>query len=106
MPYGEDYEDITSGDTNCILDTIIKEIEGPKKKEDSIDEFSLLVSQIEYNKYHGKISRGKVASGSLKIGDEVSCYDQDGILVGEGVAKKIYKDVALNYVRIFIIILD
>ena len=61
----------------------------------------MLVSQVEYNRYHGKISRGKVMSGGLRIGDEVVCYDQNGGIIGQGIAKKIFKDVTLNYVIFF-----
>lgn len=59
----------------------------------------MLVSQIEFNEFHGRISRGKVASGSVKLGDEIACYTSEGELLTEGVVKKIYKDVSLSYVR-------
>lgn len=84
--------------TNCILDSIIGEV-SPPQASDGTDKFSMLVSQIEFNEFHGRITRGKVASGGLKLGDDISCYNSDGKLITEGVVKKIYKDVSLNYVR-------
>lgn len=63
------------GDTTCILEGIIKHIPSPVI-DDSIKFGSFLVSQVEHSHYFGKMLRGRLETGLLKVGDEVDSYDQ------------------------------
>lgn len=38
-------------------------------------------------------------SGKVKVGDKISCYDSEGNILETNVVKKIFKDVALNWVE-------
>lgn len=49
-----------------LLDTIVDYI--PPPQVDINDDFKMLISQTESNKYFGKMLIGRIASGSLSLG--------------------------------------
>jgi GTP-binding protein len=51
------------GDLTLLFDLVCKEIPGPAQAE---GEFSMLVSNIDYSEYLGRLSIGRVHSGSVK----------------------------------------
>ncbi len=81
-------------DLQPLFKTIIKHVkntEGDVKKP-----FQFLASAIEYNDYLGKIGKGKIFNGKVKIGDEVVLLKRGGermlyritkVFVYEGLAK-------------------
>ena len=65
---------------SCILDGMIEHI-APPKVDNSTDKFSMLVSQIDHHPYFGRILRGKIISGEVKVGDFVDSVNQDSQFV-------------------------
>ncbi|SPP99962.1 GTP-binding protein [Candidatus Sulfobium mesophilum] len=59
-----------SGDLRCLLDLILKTIPAPEADEKEV--LQLLVTNIDYNDYVGRLAIGRIFSGSVKVGDWVS----------------------------------
>jgi GTP-binding protein len=59
-----------SGDLRCLLDLILKTIPAPEA--DANEVLQLLVTNIDYNDYVGRLAIGRIFSGSVKVGDWVS----------------------------------
>lgn len=59
-----------------LLDSIINNIPIPKADRD--EPFRMLISAIDYNDYLGRIGIGKIAYGSVKIGDPVVIVTREG----------------------------
>lgn len=59
-----------------LYETIVERVESPKLRE--VDYFSLLVANLGYSDYVGRIAYGKVMSGKLRVGDPVICLGPDG----------------------------
>ena len=64
-----------SDNVNCIFDTIIKNIEPPKCDIDGT--MQLLVSNIEYDEYLGRIAVGRVERGTVNAGVSVAVCKKD-----------------------------
>mmetsp|Transcript_13748 Transcript_13748/g.25155 ORF Transcript_13748/g.25155 Transcript_13748/m.25155 type:complete len:702 (-) Transcript_13748:109-2214(-) len=72
----EDPEDL-QGDLNPLLDQIIAECPKPRVEPDQ--PLQMMVSNLDYDEYKGRISIGRVTSGSLKIGQTIGLqYGKDG----------------------------
>ena len=61
---------------NDLLDTIIEAIPAPDL--DPKGDLKMLVTQTESNQYFGKMLIGRIASGSLTVGDKIVAVGQDG----------------------------
>jgi GTP-binding protein len=59
-----------SEDLRCLLDLIVKTIPAPEADESEV--LQLLVTNIDYNDYVGRLAIGRIFSGSVKVGDWVS----------------------------------
>ena len=59
-----------SDNVNCIFDTIISTIEPPKCDIDGT--MQMLVSNIDYDDYLGRIAIGRVERGTIKSGMSVA----------------------------------
>lgn len=59
-----------SGDLRCLLELILKTIPAPEADEKEV--LQLLVTNIDYNDYVGRLAIGRIFSGSVKVGDWVS----------------------------------
>ncbi len=59
-----------------LFDSIIENIPAPHADEDSILQFQ--PSLLDYNRYVGRIGIGRVDSGTIRTGEEVSCVRLDG----------------------------
>ena len=59
-----------------LLDTVIEHIPPPEADPDA--PFKMLVSNLDWSDYVGRIAIGKVLSGSVKMGDAVTCIRKDG----------------------------
>ncbi len=64
-----------SDNVNCIFDTIISNIEPPKCELDGT--MQMLVSNIDYDEYLGRIAVGRVERGTIKSGMNVAVCKND-----------------------------
>src|ERR1700732_4920411 len=67
-----------STDLRPLFDSIIKNIPPPMGNPDAI--LQLLVANLDYSDYLGRLAIGRVFSGVLKYGDEVAIAKLDGTL--------------------------
>src|SRR5215472_666683 len=65
-----------SGDLRPLFDAILKHIPPPAGNPDSV--LQLLVANLDYSDYLGRLAIGRVFSGTLKYGDDVSIAKLDG----------------------------
>lgn len=63
-------------DISPIFDAILEYIPAPKTNTDK--PLQMLVSNIDYDNYKGRIAIGKIHSGSIKNGQEVAHINRDG----------------------------
>lgn len=59
-----------------LYEAIVNHIPAPKKSEDH--HFQMLVSNLDYSDYLGRIAYGRVISGSVKAGQSIVCLHKDG----------------------------
>jgi GTP-binding protein len=59
-----------------LYEAIAWHIPAPKKSE--VDYFQMLVSNLDYSDYLGRIAYGRVISGSVKVGQSIVCIHADG----------------------------
>ena len=82
---------------NCIFETIINEINAPKCDEEGPAQ--MLVSNIDYDDYVGRIAVGRVERGIMKVGMPVAiCGKEDKITQGR--ISKVYTHMGLNKVEV------
>lgn len=82
---------------NCIFETIINEINAPKCDEEGTAQ--MLVSNIDYDDYVGRIAVGRVERGIMKVGMPVAiCGKEDKITQGR--ISKVYTHMGLNKVEV------
>lgn len=62
--------DDESGDFKVLFELILKTIPAPGNGEDGV--LQLLVTNIDYNDYVGRLAIGRIFSGSVKVGDWVA----------------------------------
>ena len=63
-------------DMEALFDCVIEHVPTP---EVSVDEpFHMLVSNLDWDDFVGRIAIGKIASGRVAIGDNVTCLHKDG----------------------------
>lgn len=65
-----------SKDMVPLFDAIVKHIPPPRVKIDA--EFKMLVANLDYSDYLGRIAFGKIYSGVVKVGDPAVCIHGDG----------------------------
>ena len=68
--------DDESGDLRPLFDLILKTIPAPKGN--SSGPLQILVTNIDYNEYVGRLAVGRVFSGTIRIGDNVAVINVDG----------------------------
>ncbi len=86
-----------SDNLNCLFETIVNTIEAPKCDEEGPAQ--MLVSNIDYDDYVGRIAVGRVERGSIKTGMPVAiCGKEDKITQGR--IAKVYTHVGLNKVEV------
>lgn len=66
---------MTTDNVRCIFDLIVSEIPAPKTQE---GEFKMLTSDIQYSHFVGRLAVGRVLSGSIKVGDPLRKFEEDG----------------------------
>ncbi len=75
----------TEGDCLPLLEAIVENIPAPETSDDS--SFKMLVSNIDWDDYVGRIAIGKILSGSVKKGDNIYRLLKDGTRVRSKVGK-------------------
>jgi len=82
---------------NCIFETIIKYISAPNCDEDGPAQ--MLVSNIDYDDYVGRIAVGRIERGIIKAGMPVSICRKDDKVTTSRIAK-VYTHVGLEKVEV------
>ena len=86
-----------SDNLHCLFETIINTIDAPNCDEEGPAQ--MLVSNIDYDDYVGRIAVGRVERGSIKVGMPVAiCGKEDKITQGR--IAKVYTHVGLNKVEV------
>jgi len=65
-----------SGTMEPLFDTIVKHIPPPRAKAG--DGFQILVANLDYSDYLGRIAFGKIVEGKVKVGQSAVCLHGDG----------------------------
>jgi GTP-binding protein len=77
----------TSGDLRPLLDTILDQIPAPVVGGSP---FKLIVANIDYSDYLGRLAVGRIFSGSVSRSTDLAAVKPDGALVQRGRVGKIY----------------
>lgn len=86
-----------TSDLNCLFETIIDKINPPACDIDGT--MQMLVSNIDYDDYVGRIAVGRVERGSVKLGMPVSICKKDEKVTNGRIAK-LYTHVGLKRVEV------
>ena len=65
-----------SGTMEPLFDAIIKHI--PPPRASAGEGFKMLIANLDYSEYVGRISLGKIVCGKIKVGDPGACIHGDG----------------------------
>ena len=85
------------GDLTCLFETIINTIEAPNCDEEGPAQ--MLVSNIDYDDYVGRISIGRLERGIIKVGMPVSICEKDD-KISQGKVAKLYTHMGLKKVEV------
>ena len=85
-----------SDNVNCIFDTIIKNIEPPACDMDG--DTQMLVSNIDYDEYLGRLAVGRVERGTIKAGSTVAVCKKDK--TEQGKIAKLFTYMGLKRVEV------
>ena len=85
-----------SDNVNCIFDTIIKNIEPPTCDMDG--DTQMLVSNIDYDEYLGRLAVGRVERGTIKAGSTVAVCKKDK--TEQGKIAKLFTYMGLKRVEV------
>ena len=66
----------TSETMEPLYEAIVKHIPAPKKSD--VPYFQMLVSNLDYSDYLGRIAYGRIVSGRVAVGESIVCIHQDG----------------------------
>lgn len=67
---------VNTGNLQVLYDAIVELVPPPKIVENA--PLQIMVSNISYNDYVGRLAIGRMRAGSIKIGDEVLCMREHG----------------------------
>ena len=85
------------GDFSCLFETIINTINAPNCDEEGPAQ--MLVSNIDYDDYVGRIAVGRVERGIIKVGMPVSICEKDD-KISQGKVAKVYTHMGLKKVEV------
>jgi GTP-binding protein len=74
--YAKEQLEHASGTMEPLFDAIIKHIPPPRAQAGN--GFKLLVANLDYSDYLGRIALGKIVAGKVKVGDPAVCIHGDG----------------------------
>jgi GTP-binding protein len=86
-----------SGTMEPLFDAIVKHIPPPRAKAG--DGFQLLVANLDYSDYMGRIAFGKIVEGKVKVGDPAICRHGDGKIT-KGRITKVYHFEGMKRIEI------
>ena len=82
-----------------LLDAIIKEIPGPA--HDTNEPFQMLVADLDYSDYIGRLAIGRIANGTVHNHEELVCINDEGTQIPLKVSKmQVYEGVKLKEVKL------
>jgi GTP-binding protein len=73
-PSGDGYEN--NGDMTPLFEAIVEHVPPPKISSEPF--FRMLVSNLDYSDYLGRIALGRIVSGRVAVGDSIVCIQRDG----------------------------
>ncbi len=82
----------------ALLDTIVKEIPAPQCEPSSPLAFQCAL--LDYNDFVGRIAIGTVRKGKIKLGESVSCYDDNGNKRKDFKVMKLYSFEGMNRIEV------
>lgn len=89
--------DDPDGDLTCLFETIINTIQAPNC--DVEGPAQMLVSNIDYDDYVGRIAVGRLERGTIKVGMAVSICEKDD-KISQGKVAKVYTHMGLKKVEV------
>jgi len=89
--------DHVSGTMEPLFDAIVKHIPPPRAKAG--EGFQILIANLDYSDYLGRIAFGKIVEGKVKVGQPASCLHGDG-KVTQGKITMIYHFEGLKRIEI------
>src|SRR5256884_2845286 len=66
----------TSDDMTPLFEAIVRHVPPPKVSTEPF--FQMLVSNLDYSDYLGRIALGRIVSGRVAVGDSIVCIHRDG----------------------------
>ncbi len=73
------------GNMSPLLDAVVEHIPPPEADPESA--FRMVVSNLDWNDYVGRIAIGKVLGGTVRSGDDITCIHKDGVRERKAVMK-------------------
>jgi GTP-binding protein len=89
--------EVRNAGMKALYDTVLEKV--PPPTADSSRHFEMLVANLDYSDYLGRIAIGKITGGSIKNGDKIVCLKKGGH-VARGVVTKILSYEGLKQVEI------
>jgi len=89
--------DAPDGDLTCLFETIINTIKAPNCDEEGTAQ--MLVSNIDYDDYVGRIAVGRLERGVIKVGMPISICEKDD-KISQGKVAKLYTHMGLKKVEV------
>jgi GTP-binding protein len=65
-----------TADMTALFEAIVQHVPAPKISSDPF--FQMLVSNLDYSDYLGRIALGRIVSGQISVGDPIVCIHRDG----------------------------
>lgn len=81
-----------------LLDSVLHEVSAPHFDQKA--PFSMLVTQLETDKYVGKCCLGRISSGCIKVGDKIKSLNPNNSVAAEGKVSKLFSRVGLDRVSV------
>jgi GTP-binding protein len=85
-------------DLHPLFEKIIKEIPGPVHQSGM--PFQMLVADLDYSDYIGRLAIGKITNGTAKINDNLVCINEEGVTIPLRISKlQVYEGLSLKEVE-------
>jgi GTP-binding protein len=65
-----------SKDMTPLFEAIVRDVPAPKTSSEPF--FQMLVSNLDYNDYLGRVAFGRIVSGQVNVGDSIVCLHRNG----------------------------